>query len=127
MQTIRIKLPSSGAPRLLAGAAVLTGGAALVAGLVLVLSDAHSPLRGPLALFYLLAAPGAVFAAALRGLDPWVRGVLSLTGAVTVVMLVAQGMLATRHWSVEGGVIAVGALSALAFMCRYAYRPRQRP
>ncbi|WP_394435258.1 hypothetical protein [Streptomyces sp. SGAir0957] len=123
MHAIRIKRPSSGAPRLLAGAAVLTGGA----GLVLVLVDARFPLRAPLALCYLLAAPGAVFAAALRGLDPWARGALSLTGAVTVVVLVAQGMLAVRHWSVEGGVIVVGALSALAFMGRHAFRSRHHP
>ncbi|MEU6393714.1 hypothetical protein [Streptomyces sp. NPDC046939] len=123
MQTIRIKRPSSDVPRLLAGAATVAGGA----GLVLVLADVRTPLRGPLALCCLLAPPGTVFAVALRGLDPWARGVLSVTGAVTVVMLVATGMLATRHWSVEGGVIVVGALSALALIGRYALRSRQHP
>ncbi|NEB77535.1 hypothetical protein G3I40_20260, partial [Streptomyces sp. SID14478] len=73
MQTIGIKQPSSGssgdgpadsptgtdAPYLLAGAGVVAGGA----GLILALSGAASPLRGPLALFFLLAAPGAAFAA----------------------------------------------------------------
>ncbi|MFJ9041336.1 hypothetical protein ACIRF8_32830 [Streptomyces sp. NPDC102406] len=136
MQTIGIKQPSSDgsgdgpadAPSgrdtlpLLAGAGVVAGGA----GLVLALTDAASPLRGPLALFFLLAAPGAAFAAALRGLDPWARSLVSLAGALTVVMLVAQGMLATHHWSVDGGVLTVGALSALAFLFQWGFRFRRR-
>ncbi|WP_372346448.1 hypothetical protein [Streptomyces sp. KL116D] len=133
MQTIGIKPSSSGgsgdgpadssppgrdAPYLLAGAGAVAAGA----GLVLALSHTSSPLRGPLALFFLLAAPGAAFAAALRGLDPWARTLTSAAGAVAVVMLVAQGMLATHRWSVDGGIIAVGALSALAFLARLAVR-----
>ncbi|MEV5613387.1 hypothetical protein [Streptomyces sp. NPDC052225] len=136
MQTIGIKPSSSGgsgagpadgppgtdAWYLLAGAGVVAG----AAGLILALSGAESPLRGPLALFFLLAAPGAAFAAALRGLDPWARLLTSAAGAVAVVMLVAQGMLATHRWSVNGGVIAVGALSALAFLLQWAIRSVKR-
>jgi hypothetical protein len=136
MQTIGIKQPSSDgsgdgqadsppgrdALYLLAGAGVTAGGA----GLVLALSGAGSPLRGPLALFFLLAAPGAAFAAALRGFDPWARCLVSGAGAITVVMLVAQAMLATHIWSVNGGVIAVGVLSALSFVLRWSFRFRKR-
>ncbi|WP_229377838.1 hypothetical protein [Streptomyces sp. VRA16 Mangrove soil] len=132
MQTIGIKPPSSGGSgeqrtdtpsgrdtlHLLAGAGVVAAGA----GLVLALTHADSPLRGPLALFFLLAAPGAAFAAALRGLDIWARILVSAAGAVCVVMLVAQGMLATHRWSVDGGVVAVGAISALAFLTQSAVR-----
>ncbi|MYW69667.1 hypothetical protein GTY65_37225 [Streptomyces sp. SID8379] len=132
MQTIGIKPSSSGgsgdgpadtpADRdtwyLLAGAGVVAGGA----GLVLALAHADSPLRGPLALFFLLAAPGSAFAAALRGFDPWARFLVSAAGAVCVVMGVAQGMLATHRWSVDGGVIAVGALSALTFLLHLTIR-----
>ncbi|MBO1331948.1 hypothetical protein J3486_11810 [Streptomyces sp. VRA16 Mangrove soil] len=103
---------------MLAGAGVVAAGA----GLVLALTHADSPLRGPLALFFLLAAPGAAFAAALRGLDIWARILVSAAGAVCVVMLVAQGMLATHRWSVDGGVVAVGAISALAFLTQSAVR-----
>lgn len=105
-------------PFLLAGAGAVAG----AAGLVLALSGAGSPLRGPLALFFLLAAPGAAFAAALRGIDPWARLVVSAAGAVAVVMLVAQAMLATHHWSVNGGVVTVGVLSAFAFLFQLAIR-----
>ncbi|MEV3854633.1 hypothetical protein AB0J38_09940 [Streptomyces sp. NPDC050095] len=136
MQTIGIKPSSSGgsedgpaespsgadASYLLAGAGVVAGGA----GLILALSGADSPLRGPLALFFLLAAPGAAFAVALRGLDPWARILTSAAGAVAVVMLVAQGMLATHRWSVSGGVLAVGALSVLAFLLQWGARFRKR-
>ncbi|WP_328633914.1 hypothetical protein [Streptomyces sp. NBC_00356] len=118
MQTIGIKPSSSDGLQLLAGAGVVAGGA----GLVLALSHAGSPLRGPLALFFLLAAPGAAFAAALRGLDPWARALTSTAGAIAVVMLVAQGMLAVHRWSVDGGVIAVAVLSASAFLVQWIIR-----
>ncbi|MFJ9130796.1 hypothetical protein ACIRJS_42630 [Streptomyces sp. NPDC102340] len=118
MQTIGIKPSSSDGLQLLAGAGVVAGGA----GLVLALSHAGSPLRGPLALFFLLAAPGAAFAAALRGLDPWARALTSAAGAIAVVMLVAQGMLAVHRWSVDGGVIAVAVLSASAFLVQWIIR-----
>ncbi|MFD7294308.1 hypothetical protein ACFV9W_13565 [Streptomyces sp. NPDC059897] len=118
MQTIGIKPSSSDGSHLLAGAGVVAAGA----GLVLVLSHAESPLRGPLALFFLLAAPGAAFAAALRGLDPWARTLASTAGAVAVVMLVAQGMLAVHRWSVTGGVLAVAILSASAFLVQWIVR-----
>ncbi|MZD08695.1 hypothetical protein GTW43_26975 [Streptomyces sp. SID5785] len=93
---------------------------------MLALAHADSPLRAPLALVFLLGAPGAAFAAALRGLDPWARGLTSAAGAITTVMLVSQGMLATHHWSVDGGVVAVGALSALAFVAQSAVRRLRR-
>ncbi|WP_327669823.1 MULTISPECIES: hypothetical protein [unclassified Streptomyces] len=118
MQTIGIKPSSSDGLQLLAGAGVVAGGA----GLVLALSHAGSPLRGPLALFFLLAAPGAAFAAALRGLDPWARALTSVAGAIAVVMLVTQGMLAVHRWSVDGGVIAVAVLSASAFLVQWIIR-----
>ncbi|MEU6842068.1 hypothetical protein ABZ930_09370 [Streptomyces sp. NPDC046716] len=121
MQTIRIKADrpqGRDALYLLAGAGAVAAGA----GLVLALTHTGSPLRGPLTLFFLLAAPGAAFATALRGLDPGVRILVSAAGAVCVVMLIAQGMLATHRWSVDGGVIAVGALTALAFLLQLAFR-----
>ncbi|WP_306319355.1 MULTISPECIES: hypothetical protein [unclassified Streptomyces] len=116
--TTGIKRSSSDGPYLLAGACAVLGGA----GLVLALSHADSPLRGPLALFFLLAAPGAAFAAALRGLDPWARVLTSAAGAIAVVMLVSQGMLAVHRWSVDGGVLAVGILSGSAFLLQWAVR-----
>ncbi|MFZ3593635.1 hypothetical protein [Streptomyces sp. BH104] len=118
MQTIGIKPSSSDGQHLLAGAGVVAAGA----GLVLALSHAGSPLRGPLALFFLLAAPGAAFAAALRGLDPWARVLTSTAGAVAIVMLVAQGMLAVHRWSVTGGVLTVAILSASAFLVQWIVR-----
>ncbi|MFD8568529.1 hypothetical protein [Streptomyces sp. NPDC057694] len=128
MQTIGIKPSSSGGSgdqpsgrdtlHLLAGAGAVAAGA----GFVLALTHTDSPLRGPLTLFFLLAAPGAAFAAALRGLDLGVRILVSAAGAVCVVMLVAQGMLATHHWSVDGGVVAVGTLTALAFLLQLTFR-----
>ncbi|MEU3984953.1 hypothetical protein AB0F77_33635 [Streptomyces sp. NPDC026672] len=82
-------------------------------GALLALTGSDSVLRGPFTLFFLLAAPTAAIASLLRGLDPFGRLLTSLAGAVVVSMLVAQGMLAVHRWSVDGGVIAVAALSLL--------------
>ncbi|MEU7577442.1 hypothetical protein AB0B50_07555 [Streptomyces sp. NPDC041068] len=134
MQTIRIKpLPSdmgqhTGQDRdrtllpLLAGAAVAVG----AVGAVLALIDLSSPLRGPFTLFFLLAAPGAAIGAALRSLEPWGRIVASVSGAVALDLLVAQGMLALHVWSVRGGVAVVAALSSLILLLTVVRRLRRR-
>ncbi|QEV22149.1 hypothetical protein CP975_06945 [Streptomyces alboniger] len=93
---------------------------------MLALVDLESPLRGPFTLFFLLAAPGAAIAAALRALAPWGRAVASVAGAVAVDLLVAQGMLALHMWSVRGGIVAVTALSALTLVAAVAGRLRRR-
>ncbi|MGW7253397.1 hypothetical protein [Streptomyces sp. NPDC054834] len=124
MQNIRIKSAATdGAERarpgpgrdlspLLAGAATTVGGV----GALLALTGSHWFLRGPCVLFFLLAAPAAAIAAALRGLDPFGRSLASVAGAVVVNMLVTQGMLAVHRWSVRGGVVVVTALSLLLLL-----------
>ncbi|MGX2998088.1 hypothetical protein JNUCC64_28130 [Streptomyces sp. JNUCC 64] len=105
-------------------------GAALVvamAGAGLALVDRPSPLRAPLVLFFLVAAPGAAFAAVLRGVDPWSRAVVSVAGALAVDLLVAQGMLALGRWSMAGGIVTVAALSSLTLLLTLVRRPSGRP
>ncbi|MEU9284780.1 hypothetical protein AB0D57_08600 [Streptomyces sp. NPDC048275] len=142
MQTIRIKSRSSdgeepsgqdpgwGRPRdpgkdlvpLLAGVAMTV---ALV-GAVLALADVDSSLRGPFTLFFLLAAPSAAIGAALRGLEPFARTVVSVAGAIAVDLLVAQGMLAVHRWSIGGGIAAVTAISSLLLLLVLVRRLRGR-
>ncbi|MFI6336430.1 hypothetical protein [Streptomyces sp. NPDC050535] len=125
MQTIRrIKTSSSGTTEragrdpgrdllpLLGGAATVVA----VVGAVLALADVDSPLRAPFTLFFLLAAPSTAIAAALRGLEPFGRLLVSVAGAVAVNMLVAQGMLALHQWSTPGGIVAVTAISTLTLL-----------
>ncbi|MEU9211540.1 hypothetical protein AB0D27_27280 [Streptomyces sp. NPDC048415] len=107
---------------LLAGAATVVA----VVGAVLALADVDSPLRGPFTLFFLLAAPSVAIAAALRGLDPFGRLLASVAGAITVDMLVAQGMLAVHRWSVRGGIAAVTALSSVLLLLVVVRRLRGR-
>ncbi|MEV7388943.1 MULTISPECIES: hypothetical protein [unclassified Streptomyces] len=123
MQSIRLKTSSTAEERarpgpgrdlgpLLAGAATAVG----AAGALLALTDSDSALRGPSALFFLLAAPAAAIALALRGLDPFARALTALAGAVALDMLVAQGMLATHRWSWRGGIVAVSVISLLLLL-----------
>ncbi|MEU9327060.1 hypothetical protein AB0D91_25150 [Streptomyces canus] len=116
MQTTRIGTSSKASGRdltpLLAGAATAVGGF----GALLAFSGSDSPLRAPLTLFFLLAAPAAGIAAALRGFDPFARVLASLAGSVVLNMLVAQGMLATHRWSARGGVMAMAVISALVLL-----------
>ena len=138
MQTIRIKPPSSGSgagdgepSRQVPGKGLfplLTGVAVAVAavGATLALTDAPSPLRGPLTLFFLLAAPALAVGAALRGLDPFGRIMTSVAAAVALDLLVAQGMLATHRWSVRGGVVAVTVISSSILLLVLALSRRQR-
>jgi len=134
MQTIRIKKRSSdgteGAERarpgpgrdlspLFAGAATAVGGF----GALLALVDSDSPLRGPLTLFFLLAAPATAIAAALRGLEPFGRILAAVAGSVVLNMLVAQGMLAVHSWSVRSGIIAVTVISLLLLLGRVTVKP----
>ncbi|MFD5078230.1 hypothetical protein [Streptomyces sp. NPDC058371] len=107
---------------LLAGAATAIGGV----GAVLALADVDSPLRGPFTLFFLLAAPSVAIAAALRGLAPFGRVLVSVAGAITVNMLVAQGMLAVHRWSMHGGIAAVTALSSVVLLLVAVRRLRRR-
>ncbi|MYX31794.1 hypothetical protein GTY75_35220 [Streptomyces sp. SID8381] len=134
MQTIHVKKASTdGAERARPGpgrdlSPWLAGAATAVAGLgaLLALTDSASPLRGPTALFFLLAAPAAAIAAPLGGLDPAARALVSLAGAVALDMLVAQGMLAVHRWSVPGGIAAVTVFSAAALLLVAVRRRRDR-
>ncbi|WP_239135293.1 hypothetical protein [Streptomyces sp. SID12488] len=95
-------------------------------GAALALTATVSPLRGPLTLFLLLAAPAVAVGAALRGLEPFGRVVTSVAAAVALDLLVAQGMLATHRWSVRGAVVAVTVISALILLLVLAGRQRGR-
>ena len=121
MQTIRIKRPAELSP-LLAGAATAVGGF----GALLALVDSGSPLRGPLTLFFLLAAPATAIGAALRGLEPFGRTLAAVAGAIVLNMLVAQGMLAVHRWSVRGGIIAVTVISFLLLLGCVTVKPTKR-
>ncbi|MFC8429378.1 hypothetical protein [Streptomyces sp. NPDC057253] len=116
MQTTRAQTSSKASGReltpLLAGAATAVGGF----GALLALTGSDSPLRAPLVLFFLLVAPAAGIAAALRGLDPLARVPAALAGSIVLNMLVAQGMLATHRWSPRGGVVAMAVISALILL-----------
>ncbi|WP_308314611.1 hypothetical protein [Streptomyces gilvus] len=96
-------------------------------GALLALFDSGSALRGPLTLFFLLAAPATAIAAALRGLEPFGRTLAAVAGAVVINMLVAQGMLAVHRWSVHGGIIAVTVIScALLLLSCVTVKPTKR-
>ncbi|MDK1475692.1 hypothetical protein QNO07_20105 [Streptomyces sp. 549] len=101
----------SAAVRPAAGAAAV----ALVGG-ALLLAPAALPLRAPLLLFFLLAAPAAVLFTGLPGLDALSRTVVALLGSVTANLLLAQLLLVGDHWSAEAGVAVVTAAGSAALL-----------
>jgi len=63
---------------------------------------------------FLVLAPATVAAALLRNVDLLSRIAVGAGTAIAVDTVVAQTMLSVGAWSVRGGVLAVGLLSALA-------------
>ncbi|QEV59035.1 hypothetical protein CP982_10090 [Streptomyces spectabilis] len=118
MQTIGLKSSRRDLRPLLAGAAAT----AACVGALFALLDLSSPVRGPLTLFFLVAAPAAAVAHWLRGLDLWGRALASVSAAIVVDLLVAQAMLALHVWSVRGGVAAVAGISSAIFLSALARR-----
>ncbi|WP_340562750.1 hypothetical protein [Streptomyces sp. GSL17-111] len=120
-------LPGPPGRRLRALPAELPVGLSVAAtGAVLVLFDVGAPLRAPLTFFFLLAAPGAALALALRVLDPLSRAAVALTGSIAVNLLVAQGLLALDGWSARGGVTAIAMLSGAGLVATVlSTRPRR--
>lgn len=92
-------------------AGILAGVGALLAGCVLALGG--NSLGATVTFGFLLVAPAGAVAASLTGLDPLARIVLALVAAVVLNALVAETMLIFDSWSLRGGVVAVGALSAV--------------
>ncbi|MFG3283521.1 hypothetical protein [Streptomyces sp. NPDC048111] len=117
MQTIRDRSAArtpiaDDALPVLAGAVL----AASAAGGALAFAGLDSPLRAPLALFSLVAAPAEAAAFSLRRLEPLTRIVASLSGAVLIDLATAESMAALHLWSARNGVTAVGAISFLLFL-----------
>jgi hypothetical protein len=83
------------------------------AGVVLALADVNTPLRGPLVLLSMAAAPAAVVVSWLRSLDLFARIVVACCAAITVNALVAEIMLALGSWSPRRGLIAVLLICAV--------------
>ncbi|MFI6474606.1 hypothetical protein ACIBL5_30585 [Streptomyces sp. NPDC050516] len=97
---------------------VLAGAALAVSavGAALAFAGLDSPLRAPLALFYLVAAPAEAAVFALRRLEPLARMVASLSGAVLIDVLTAESMAGLHLWSTRNGITAVGVISLLLFL-----------
>ncbi|MCT9093125.1 hypothetical protein N4G70_30295 [Streptomyces sp. ASQP_92] len=96
----------------LAGAAL----AASAVGAALALADSTSPLRAPLALFFLVAAPAEAAAFSLRRLEPLTRAVASLSGAVLIDLSTAESMTRWHLWSIRNGIATVGAISLVLLL-----------
>jgi hypothetical protein len=91
-------------------------GAVLAAGAVgaaLAIAGVTTPVRLPLVIIFLAAAPAFAAAVAFRGLDRLARVVLAGTSAIIIDFLVAEVMLMAGGWSPRAGVAAVGLISIL--------------
>ncbi|HEX2298510.1 MAG TPA: hypothetical protein VHH34_08345 [Pseudonocardiaceae bacterium] len=91
-------------------AGILAGVGALLGGCVLAFGGGS--LGAAVTFVFLLVAPASAVAALLTGLDPLARIVLAVAAAAVLNALVAETMLIMDSWSLRGGVVAVGVLSA---------------
>jgi hypothetical protein len=90
--------------------AVIAAGAV---GVGMALADSSSPLRAPLVLLFLAAAPAIAVAGLLRGLDTFARIFAACAATVVINVLVAETMLAAGAWSPDGGLVVVVVITAL--------------
>ena len=90
-----------------------TAVAAGTVGVGLALADANSPLRTPLVILFLAAAPATAVAGLLRGFDPFARIVVAVTAAIVINALVATTMLAAGAGSPKAGLVAIVVITAV--------------
>ena len=89
---------------------------AVVAGslsAILAIADIDTPVRAPLVVIFLLAAPAAAVAGLLDRFDILARLVIAGAAAVVIDFLVAEIMLAAGLWSVPGSIIVIAAITVI--------------
>lgn len=101
---------------------LVTGGtiAAGAAGAVFVFGDIQSPVRAPVVLFFLAAAPAIAVASLLRQLDAWARAIIAGTAAIVLNLGIATAMLLSGNWSVRAGYAALALISGVIATCGLA-------
>jgi len=92
--------------------------AAASGGVVLALADVDTPLRAPLVLLSLAAAPAVAVAAWLESLDMFARIVVACAAAIALNALVAETMLALGIWSLRTCLVAVLLVCAIGSVLR---------
>jgi hypothetical protein len=92
--------------------------AAALAGAVLAAADVQTPARVPLALLFLLAAPGLAVAALLGGIDALGKVVIAGSAALVIDMAIAESMIATRTWSPRLGIALIALVSVVIAAAR---------
>jgi len=101
--------------------------AAGMAGVGLTLAHSDLPLRAPLVLLFLAAAPAMAVAGLLRGLDTFGRVFAGAAAAVVINVLVAETMIAAGAWSPDHGLVAVVVITAVLGAARLLLRTRAGP
>jgi hypothetical protein len=89
--------------------AVVTGSVSAI----LAIAHVDTPVRAPLVVIFLLAAPAAAVAGLLDRFDVLARLVIAGTAAVVINFLVAEIMLAAGLWSVRGSVVVIAAITVI--------------
>ena len=79
----------------------------------LALAGARMPLRTPVVLLFLAAAPTMAVAGLRRGLDAFARIFAACAAAIIINVMVAERMLAAGAWSPDGGLVVVVVITAL--------------
>jgi hypothetical protein len=105
-----MRLISASRAKWIAWAAVVAAGAV---GAALALAGASSPLRAPLVILFLVAAPATAVAGLLRGFDTFARVIVAATAAIVINALVATAMLAAGVRSPRAGLVVIVLITAV--------------
>lgn len=106
--------PSSAAVRWITGGAITAG----AAGVVLAFAGVDTPVRVPLVVLFLTAAPAVAVASLLPGLDPFSRLMVAVAAALVINVVVAEAMLAADFWSLQAGLAIVALISVMLAVVR---------
>jgi hypothetical protein len=96
-------------------------------GAVLTVAGVRSPVVGALTLVFLLFTPALCVALLLPKMDLAGKAIVGGTLSVTLLVSIAEVMLAASAWSPKGGVLAIAAVCALLALVAGVRRLRRGP
>jgi hypothetical protein len=93
----------------------------------LVFGEVVSPLRPPLAIWFISVCPGLALVRLLRLEDGWSEMAVSLALSITLGVMVATGLVYADWWSAKAGLAILSAVSLGGAVLQLATAPAAWP